>query len=68
MKLTFNWNKVLQAIGLAAQVTNALIDVVPMKWKPIVAGAVGIMQGAIALQAQQVNPDGTPAEVAYNKK
>lgn len=58
----------LSLIGIGLQIATATLDAVPPKYKPLVVGGIAIGQGYVAHLAQQTNPDGTPAEVAYLPK
>ncbi len=67
--MTKFWNFLIYALLAAAGIVLALppsaLDVVPLRWKPYVAAALA---AAAWLQAHRnlfVNPDGTPARVAY---
>lgn len=70
MKL--RWNTLLQGLLIFAQVGNQISETIPEDAKVPVLGCVAIAQGAIAIIAHFVNPDGTIAKLAYtppqNKK
>lgn len=57
-----------QALMLVAQYGNQAASFVPGKYKPLVAIAIGAIQGILAWKAHYSNPDGTPASVAYLPK
>ena len=58
---------IFQVVAGVIQFGNYAMDVVPAKYKWIVALVVGIAQAFQAQQAHFSNPDGTPATVPYVK-
>lgn len=66
MKFKFSVNAAIQAIGTATQLANVASGFVPPSKQPLVASAVGLLQAASGLLAHFRNPDGTPAQVAYD--
>lgn len=58
---------VCAVVGLLAAIPVDVLDVLPAKWKPYVAGAVGAAMWVKAHRNLFVNPDGTPALSAWIK-
>ena len=58
----------IQTVAMILQILNALLGVVPDKYKPIVAGMIAAIQLIAGRIAHNSNPDGTPASVAYVAK
>ena len=65
MKLT--WNLVFQGLACIAQAGNFFTGLVSPKYQPVVTIAITALQGLVAWHVHTVNPDGTPASVAYTK-
>jgi hypothetical protein len=63
MKLS--WNLLFQAAAMIVQYGNQATSIIPEKYQPAVALAVGLAQGLVAWHAHYVNPDGTPASKPY---
>lgn len=63
MKL--NWSTFFQALTAAGTAGTWALNVVPSNWKPFVSLGLGIISLVLHWHAGQVNPDGTPASVAY---
>jgi hypothetical protein len=66
MKLSTNL--IFQGAALLVQYGNQASGVIPAKYQTYVALAIGVAQALVAWHAHNVNPDGTPAAVAYVKK
>lgn len=54
-----------QALAMILQAANQYSDILPPKWKPFIALAIGLIQVLLGWHAHYYNPDGTPASVAY---
>lgn len=67
MNLTLSVNSVLQVLLLAAQGLNQAMDLLSPKMKFWAMVAMSAIQGTVGILAHFVNPDGTPAKVAYVK-
>jgi acyl CoA:acetate/3-ketoacid CoA transferase beta subunit len=63
MKLS--WNLLFQGAALIVQYGNQATSIIPPKYQPAVALAVGLAQGLMAWRAHYFNPDGTPASKPY---
>jgi hypothetical protein len=61
-------NVIIQALAMAGQALNAVLDFVPPGKKPVVAGMIGIVQAVVAFMAHFSNPDGTAAGTPYVSK
>jgi hypothetical protein len=66
MKL--NTHLVIQALLMIIQAGNAFSTVAPPNAQKYVALIVGLAQAGLAWYNHNFNPDGTPAEVSYQKK
>lgn len=60
-------NVILQTILAAGQIVNAAEEdkLIPKEYSPYIAIGMGMAQMWISKKAHEVNPDGTPAKVAY---
>ncbi len=56
---------IFQVLAMVLQFGSALTDLVTPKWKPLVAGLLGILQAIQGTLAHYYNPDGTPATAPY---
>ncbi len=65
MKLSVNL--IFQGAALMVQYGNQASGFVPVKYQTYVALAVGLGQALVAWHAHNVNPDGSPASIAYRK-
>jgi hypothetical protein len=66
MKVTTN--TLFQSLATIVQMANQYSGAVPDKYKMLVAGGVGILQGIISIWSHFRNPDGTPAVLPYQPK
>jgi len=66
MNISLKHNMAVQLIALLVQMGNLLSDYVPEEYRPIVAGAVALIQVIYAKLGQSSNPDGKPVALAYN--
>lgn len=67
MRLKLSTNLIFQAAALIVQYGNQASGVIPAKYQTYVALGVGLAQALVAWRAHNVNPDGTPASVPYQK-
>jgi hypothetical protein len=58
-------NVIVQVLGFILQAYNQYGGMIPEKWKPVVMGIVGIIQGVVAIMSHFSNPDGTNATTPY---
>ena len=58
-------NIIFQVAALIVQSANQFSELVPVEYRHYVALVLGIAQAIVALKAHSVNPDGTPASVAF---
>ena len=76
MKFTDSINKLASGLLWLIQMVNLNADVIlsfllanqhsiPMRYKTLVGFVIGCFQLWLAIKAHRVNPDGTPAIVAY---
>lgn len=65
MKLNITQSTVLQTLGTAIQIANAVSPSLSIKQQGTIAVVVGVMQIIVNRMAHKSNPDGTPATVAY---
>lgn len=69
--MTKFWNHVVNfcmvSVAVLAAMPTHIVDFVPPKYKEYVVGAVGIAIWVNSHRNLFVNPDGTPASVAYKK-
>ena len=61
------WNMIIQGLAVAGQVATVVAPLVSGPAIPWTVGTIAAVQGATALYAHYRNPDGTPAEVAYER-
>jgi acyl CoA:acetate/3-ketoacid CoA transferase beta subunit len=66
--MKISWNLLFQGAALIVQYGNQASGLIPSKYQPGVALAVGLAQGLVAWRAHYFNPDGTPASTAYAGK
>jgi hypothetical protein len=67
-KMKFSVNALVQLLMLAAQGINQAADLLPPRARFWATVAMAAVQGLVGVLAHFVNPDGTPAEVAYQKR
>jgi len=65
MKLTLNWSIAAQVVATILHVLNYASGVVPPRYQPYIALALGILQALGAFIAHFNNPDGTSASQPY---
>ncbi len=65
--MNFSVNVAVQMLALVAQGINQAQDLLPPRAQFWAMVALSAIQGATAVIAHFVNPDGTPAVVAYSK-
>jgi hypothetical protein len=65
--MKFSTQLIGQAALIALQACNQIYDLVPGKYKNVMAGLMLILQGILAMRGLYVNPDGTPAATPYIK-
>jgi len=58
-------NIIVQSAAFVAHVLNGTLPFAPEEWKPFVALALAILQGAVSFLGHYSNPDGTPARCAW---
>jgi hypothetical protein len=63
--VTKSVNLLFQALAVLVQYGNQASGIVPQKYQTFVMLAVGLAQAAVSWHAHSLNPDGTPATVAY---
>lgn len=63
--LTRKANLIFQIVALAAQMANGVLPILSPDGKVIALAVIGFLQGVVAILAHGVNPDGTPASVAF---
>jgi hypothetical protein len=63
MKLS--WSTFFQVLTYAGQYGTWALSVVPSQWKPYVSLGLGVISVVLHWRAGQLNPDGTPSQVAY---
>jgi hypothetical protein len=66
-QMKFSVNAVVQALALALQGLNQVMDFLPAKAKFWAMIAITAIQGVVAILAHFSNPDGTPAAAPYIK-
>jgi hypothetical protein len=67
-KMKFSVNVLIQMLTLAAQGLNATMELLPGRGKFWAMVGLSAVQGVTAVLAHFANPDGTPVQVAYDKK
>jgi hypothetical protein len=65
MKLSFNL--LFQIAALIVQLANIVSGWLPPKYQPFLALFVGLCQVLVSWRAQHFNPDGTRAEMPYDR-
>jgi hypothetical protein len=63
--MTLSWNLLFQGAALIVQYGDQATSIIPAKWHLPVSLAVALAQALVAWHAHNVNPDGSPAQVAY---
>lgn len=68
MRISSKWNKFIQGVAIAGHVATFATPFLPESAKIPVMVALSAAQAAAGTLASYSNPDGTPAEAAWDKK
>ena len=64
-KMKFSVNMSIQVLMTIAAALLAIMDLMPPKQAALIVAGVGVIKSITGLLAHFSNPDGTPAEAAY---